>query len=70
MEVNERSAAEDLLDGADAISEFLYGTKKKRRKVYHLAQIGAIPTFKLGGLCARKSALNAHLERLEKERAA
>jgi hypothetical protein len=52
------SPAEDLLIGASAISEFLYGTSKKRRTVYYLAEIGALPAFRWGGqLTARKSTL-------------
>jgi hypothetical protein len=52
------SPAEDLLIGASAISAFLYGTAKKRRAVYHLAEKGVLPGFKWGGvLVARKSTL-------------
>ncbi|WP_299803173.1 DNA-binding protein [Tardiphaga sp.] len=54
----DRSFADDLLEGADAIAAFLYGDKTKRRKVYHLAAINGLPTFNLGALvCARKSTL-------------
>jgi hypothetical protein len=50
--------ADDLLRGADAIAEFLYGDKKFRRKVYHLASTTKLPVFKLGSMiCARKSVL-------------
>jgi hypothetical protein len=50
--------AEDLLEGADAIAEFLFGDRKFRRKVYHLAS-KRLPVFTLGGsmLHARKSVL-------------
>ena len=48
--------SDDLLEGAAAISEFLYGDAGKRRKVYHLAQLKRLPTFQFGAvLCARKS---------------
>ena len=57
---------EDVLMGADAIAEFIYGDPKQRRKVYHLAEPPKnkkrdanerrLPTFKLGAtLCMRKS---------------
>jgi hypothetical protein len=50
--------AEDLLRGADAIAEFLYGSPEFRRKVYHLAATSNLPVFKLGAMiCARKSVL-------------
>lgn len=52
----------DLLEGAADIAKFVFGDQKKRRKVYHLADVarGAdkLPCFRLGGiLCARKSTL-------------
>lgn len=48
----------DMLRGAEAISEFLFGTATDRRKVYHLASTGVIPCFNLGAIvCARKSVL-------------
>jgi len=50
--------AGDILHGAHAIAEFLYGDRKFRRKVYHLVECGLIPFFKLGSnVCARKSVL-------------
>lgn len=56
--------ADDILEGADAIAEFLFrGTSddqrgRNRRKVYHLAQSSRLPLFRLGSmLCARKSKL-------------
>jgi hypothetical protein len=54
----DRGFAGDLLRGADEIAEFLFGDRKLRRKVYHLAA-SRLPVFKLGGsmLCARKSVL-------------
>ena len=48
----------DMLRGADAISEFLFGSAGHRRKVYHLASTGILPCFNLGAVvCARKSVL-------------
>lgn len=50
--------APDLLRGADEISEFLFGTRSVRRKVYHLAETSRLPVFKLGSLLyARRSVL-------------
>lgn len=56
--------ADDILEGADAIAEFLFlGTSddqrsRNRRRIYHLAATSGLPFFRLGSaLCARKSAL-------------
>lgn len=50
--------AQDLLRGADAIAEFVFGDVNQRRKVYHLAETSRLPVFRLGALlCARKSVL-------------
>lgn len=50
--------ADDLLEGAEGIAEFLFGDAKKRRRVYHLAENKRLPVFRLGAvLCARKSTL-------------
>jgi hypothetical protein len=50
--------AEDILEGAEAISEFLFGSPEFRRKVYYLAECSKLPVFRLGSmLCARKSVL-------------
>ena len=55
---NRKALSDDLLFGADAIAEFLFGDRKKRRQVYHLVHGGQLPVFKLGAtLCARKSRL-------------
>ncbi len=57
---------EDLLRGADAIADFLFGDPSKRRQVYHLTQTGQLPIFKLGGnLCARRSTLLACIKKKE-----
>ena len=48
--------ADDLLRGADEISEFIFGRKGSRRKIYYLAETSRLPVFRLGSvLCARKS---------------
>jgi hypothetical protein len=50
--------AGDVIEGADAIAEFLFGSKKYRRRVYYLAESSRLPIFRLGSvLCARKSVL-------------
>jgi hypothetical protein len=50
--------AGDILEGADAIAEFLFGSREHRRKVYYLAECSKLPIFRLGSvLCARKSVL-------------
>lgn len=58
--------ADDLLRGAEAISEFLFGDKILRRKVYHLAETSRLPVFRLGSvLCARRSVLIAWIAEQE-----
>jgi hypothetical protein len=62
MKDNTESIAEDLLEGADLIAEFLYGDRSKRRKVYHLASDAKgknkLPVFRMGSILhARKSTL-------------
>lgn len=50
--------ANDLLEGAEAIAEYLYGTPKRRRRIYDLHERGELPTFRLGRqVCARRSTL-------------
>ncbi len=55
---------DDLLEGAEAIAEFMFGDKAKRRKIYHL--LDDLPTFRLGNtICARKSSLLAMIKAQE-----
>ena len=50
--------ADDVMRGAEAIADFLYGDATQRRKVYHLAETSRLPIFRLGSvLCARRSVL-------------
>lgn len=50
--------ADDILRGAEAIAEFLFGDRACRRKVYYLAEYTRIPVFRLGSvLCARRTIL-------------
>jgi hypothetical protein len=60
------SIAGDILHGAEAIAEFLYGDPKHRRRVYNLIDAGRLPHFRLGmGICARKSVLMAWIKSQE-----
>jgi excisionase family DNA binding protein len=53
----------DLLYGVPAIAEHL---KLRPRQVYHLIDLGKIPSFKIGGkVCSRRSSLAAWLASLE-----
>jgi hypothetical protein len=52
--------ADDLLRGAEEIALFMFGDRKHRRKVYHLAGDAKVrlPHFKLGSIiCARRTTL-------------
>jgi hypothetical protein len=60
------SLADDLLRGAEDIAEFLFGTKKERRRVYWLIERGQLPVFKLGETWfARKSSIISAIEARE-----
>jgi hypothetical protein len=57
-DAQDRGFADDLLRGADEIAEFLFGDRKYRRRVYHLAATSRLPLGKLGSmLVASRSAL-------------
>lgn len=61
-----RGLSEDLLRGADEISDFVFGDKAQRRKIYHLAETSRLPVFRLGSvLCARRSVLMAWIAEQE-----
>lgn len=63
---NTPSVAGDILHGADAIAEFLYGDRTQRRRVYNLVNGGHLPVFRLGmAICARKSVLLEWIESQE-----
>ncbi len=52
------SIGDDVLKGAESIACFIYGCADDRRKIYHLAQTGKIPVFRMGNtICARKSTI-------------
>ncbi len=61
--------ADDLLRGADAIAEFVFGSPDERRKVYYLTAIAKtrrLPVFRMGSvLCARKTKLMEWIEQQE-----
>lgn len=58
MNGTELHFSEDLLRGAAAISEFMYGERGHRRKIYYLWATSRAPFFKIGSMiCARKSVL-------------
>jgi hypothetical protein len=61
-----RDLADDVLDGAEAIAEFLFGDRTKRRRVYDLVERRELPVFRLGSnIHARKSTLLAHIAEQE-----
>lgn len=58
----------DVLDGADAIAEFVFGKAdtKNRRRIYHAAEKQALPIFRIGArICARRSTLTKWIEEQE-----
>lgn len=60
--------ADDILEGAVAIAEYLFGSRELRRKVYYLAETSQLPVFRLGSvLCARKSVLAVFIKGQEKQ---
>jgi hypothetical protein len=62
------SLGDDLLRGAEAIAEFLFGDRRERRKVYYLMGEASVqlPHFRLGTIiCARKSTLVRWIEASE-----
>jgi hypothetical protein len=65
-ETGSRKLSDDLLRGAAAIAEFMYGDPKERRKVYALHDKRAIPTFLLNNIIhARKSSIVSAIEARE-----
>ncbi|MCP3477626.1 hypothetical protein NLM33_46585 [Bradyrhizobium sp. CCGUVB1N3] len=58
----------DMLEGAAAIAEYLFGSRELRRKVYYLAETSKLPIFRLGGMLrARKSLLSGYI-RVQEQR--
>ena len=61
------SFADDLLEGAEEIARFMFGSEGKRRRVYHLAARSNLPLFRLGDvICGRRSTLLAWIAEQEK----
>jgi hypothetical protein len=59
--------AGDLIQGASAIATHIFGNPAYRRRVYHLAETGKLPVFRLGAaICARKSTIEAWIGEQEK----
>ncbi|TYO68493.1 hypothetical protein FXV83_00380 [Bradyrhizobium hipponense] len=59
--------ADDLLEGAEEIARFMFGSPDKRRRVYHLAARSDLPLFRLGEvICGRRSTLLAWIAEQEK----
>jgi hypothetical protein len=57
---------DDIMEGAERIGAFL---AMKPGRIYHLAEAGALPTFKVGKhLCARRSTLLRWIENQEARR--
>jgi hypothetical protein len=59
------SLAHDLLWGAGAIAEELFGrnSEKTRRKTYYLHEAGKLPTWKNAGeIISRRSLLRQHFQ--------
>jgi hypothetical protein len=49
--------------GAEAIAEYIFGDRRHRRKVYHLAESSKIPIWRLGStLCLRPSTYEAWIK--------
>ena len=60
--------ADDMLRGAAAIAVFVFGDRKKRRKVYYYASDAKVrlPVFRMGNvICARKSTLRTWIAQQE-----
>lgn len=66
MQQNQPSIASDLLEGADEVARFVFGSPQKRRRVYDLAARSEIPLFRVGRvLCGRRSTLRAWISAKE-----
>lgn len=62
----ERPFYDDVLHGAAEIADFLYGTRKKKRRIYGLVDQGGLPVFRDGQLlCARRTVLVSWIEEQE-----
>lgn len=67
MQTKQERLADDLLEGAGAIADYLLGDKKKTRRVYWLVEKQALPVFRLGlMICGRKSTFNEWITEQER----
>lgn len=67
MQTKQERLADDLLEGAAAIADYLLGDKKKTRRVYWLVEKQALPIFRLRlAICCRKSTLNEWITEQER----
>lgn len=58
--------ADDLLVGAPAIAEFLFGDSRRHRAVYALKATSTFPAFRFGrSLAATKSTIRAWIRKQE-----
>lgn len=65
--MSEPALADDMLEGARAIAEFIYGTGANPRKAYRAIEVGRLPIFRIWNrLCARKSAILDWIKRQER----
>jgi len=55
--------SDDMIRGAAAIAEYMFGDRCYRRRVYHLVQTSRIPIARIGStLCLRPSTYQRWLE--------
>jgi hypothetical protein len=59
MHEHRLALSDDILHGAGAIAEHLFGASAARRRVYYLVESGQLPHFRVGRarICARRSTL-------------
>jgi len=66
---NHNDFADDILFGASAIAEFVFGDARMRGRIYYLCAKNFLPHFRIGkrGISARKSTLREWVEQQERE---
>ncbi|MGE3875949.1 MAG: hypothetical protein AB7F74_23590 [Parvibaculaceae bacterium] len=58
MVTENHSLADDLIEGATAIAEFIWGRGAQAKRVYRIVETGRLPVSRIGGrLHARRSVL-------------
>jgi hypothetical protein len=63
----DETLADDLLQGAAAVSTFIFGDPKQRRRIYWLAENRSLPLFKIGEtVCGRRSTLREWISQQER----